>query len=64
MERWERAAALGLNPPVEESPAVPPNYPTTFDLHLTLHHQVRDILTTKEGTEDTRLIQNVLYDEV
>ena len=22
MERWERAAALGLNPPVEESPAI------------------------------------------
>ncbi|KAN0128824.1 DNA polymerase delta, subunit 4 domain containing protein [Lactarius tabidus] len=42
MERWERAAALGLNPPVE----------------------VREILTTKEGCEDARLIQNVLYDEV
>ncbi len=26
MERWERAAALGLNPPVEESPAVLLNF--------------------------------------
>jgi DNA polymerase delta subunit 4 len=42
MERWDRAATLGLNPPVE----------------------VREILTTKEGSEDVRLIQNVLYDEV
>ncbi|KAI9458434.1 DNA polymerase delta, subunit 4-domain-containing protein [Lactarius psammicola] len=40
MERWERAAVLGLNPPV------------------------REILMTKEGSEDARLIQNVLYDEV
>ncbi|KAI0287341.1 DNA polymerase delta, subunit 4-domain-containing protein [Russula brevipes] len=42
MERWERAAALGLNPPPE----------------------VREILMTKEGDEDPRLIQCVLYDEV
>ena len=27
MERWERAALLGLNPPVEESPAVLLNDP-------------------------------------
>ncbi|KAH9021424.1 DNA polymerase delta, subunit 4-domain-containing protein, partial [Lactarius pseudohatsudake] len=40
MERWERASALGLYPPV------------------------REILMTKEGSEDVRLIQNVLYDEV
>ncbi|KAH9057458.1 DNA polymerase delta, subunit 4-domain-containing protein [Lactarius vividus] len=46
MERWERASALGLDPPVEESPAV------------------REILMTKEGSEDARLIQNALYDEV
>ncbi|KAN0109117.1 DNA polymerase delta, subunit 4 domain containing protein [Russula decolorans] len=42
LERWERAAALGLNPPLE----------------------VREIMMTKEGSEDPRLIQNVLYDEV
>ncbi|KAH9958817.1 DNA polymerase delta, subunit 4-domain-containing protein, partial [Russula dissimulans] len=50
LERWERAAALGLNPPAEESPA-----------ELL---RVRDILMTKEGSEDPRLKQNVLHDEV
>jgi len=40
LERWERAAALGLNPPPE----------------------VREILMTKEGCRDTRLVQNVLHD--
>jgi DNA polymerase delta subunit 4 len=42
LERWERAAALGLNPPLE----------------------VREILMTKEGSEDSGLIQSVLYGEV
>ncbi|KAI0296546.1 DNA polymerase delta, subunit 4-domain-containing protein [Multifurca ochricompacta] len=42
LERWERAEALGLDPPAE----------------------VREILVTKEGHEDQRLIQNVLYEEV
>jgi len=42
LERWERAAALGLDPPAE----------------------VREILMTKEGSEDPRLKQNVLHGEV
>ncbi|KAI9455213.1 DNA polymerase delta, subunit 4-domain-containing protein [Russula earlei] len=42
LERWERAAALGLNPPPE----------------------VGEILMTKEGSEDSRLIQNVFHEEV
>ncbi|KAI0058858.1 hypothetical protein BV25DRAFT_1861294 [Artomyces pyxidatus] len=41
LERWERAAALGLNPPLE----------------------VREILSTKEGSED-RLAQSVFFNEV
>jgi len=39
MERWERAAVLGLKPPIE----------------------VRNILLTKQGSEDTRLVHPVFY---
>jgi len=42
MERWERAAAMGLNPPVE----------------------VREILLTKQGSEDTCLVHPVFYGQV
>ncbi|KAI0042734.1 hypothetical protein FA95DRAFT_1564020 [Auriscalpium vulgare] len=42
LERWERAAALGLNPPQE----------------------IYDILTTREGIEDVKLVRNVFYEEV
>ncbi|KAJ7781885.1 DNA polymerase delta, subunit 4-domain-containing protein [Mycena maculata] len=42
LQRWERASALGLNPPTE----------------------VRDILTTREGSKDPSYSQNVFYDQV
>jgi len=42
LERWERAAALGLNPPLE----------------------IRDILSTQQGTDQTEFSQCVFHDEV
>ncbi|KAF9269254.1 hypothetical protein L218DRAFT_1072873 [Marasmius fiardii PR-910] len=42
LERWERAEALGLKPPVE----------------------IRDILLTRQGIEDTDLAQNCLYGQL
>ncbi|KAJ7117713.1 DNA polymerase delta, subunit 4-domain-containing protein [Mycena epipterygia] len=42
LERWERASALGLNPPPE----------------------VRDILTTREGSKDTSYSQSVFFEQV
>ncbi|KAG7094172.1 hypothetical protein E1B28_007782 [Marasmius oreades] len=42
LERWERAEALGLKPPV----------------------QIRDILLTRQGIEDTDLAQNCLYGQL
>ena len=55
LERWERAEALGLNPPVEVCPnfSLFAQVPTCF--------QVRDILLTKEGVENA---QCVLHGEV
>ncbi|KAF5373284.1 hypothetical protein D9615_007379 [Tricholomella constricta] len=42
LDRWERATALGLNPPPE----------------------VKDILTTRQGTEQRELSESVLFNEV
>ncbi|KAI0923510.1 hypothetical protein AcV5_009032 [Taiwanofungus camphoratus] len=42
LQRWERAEALGLNPPPE----------------------VKEILLTREGSDDKRFSQCVFYDEV
>ncbi|KAF9072093.1 DNA polymerase delta, subunit 4-domain-containing protein [Rhodocollybia butyracea] len=41
IDRWERAQALGLNPPSE----------------------IRDILLTRQGIEDTTYAQNVFFDQ-
>ena len=64
LDRWERAYALGLNPPPE----------VRFPLRLTridsLHvkcmmlPQIKDILTTKEGSTDDQFSQSVFYGEV
>jgi hypothetical protein len=64
LERWERAAALGLNPPAAASPD---RFKAKFFRRSLLTicaspPQVREILMTKEGDED--LAQNVLYGEV
>jgi DNA polymerase delta subunit 4 len=63
LERWERAAALGLNPPLEGSPAKLTSFSEIVDLSW-VSPQVREILMSKEGSEDSRLVQCVLYDEV
>lgn len=61
LERWERAQALGLNPPPEvRQPFL------SHDRHLNLHPllQVKEILSTKEGSIDTQYTQSVFYGEV
>ena len=63
LERWDRADALGLNPPLEGSPAVLPIFSESVDLSY-VSPQVREILMSKEGSEDSRLVHSVLYDEV
>ena len=61
MQRWKRANALGLDPPIEvclffASP------PSTGRLRRIV--QVFEILSTKEGHEDQEYVQNVLYGEL
>ncbi|OBZ73719.1 DNA polymerase delta subunit 4 [Grifola frondosa] len=64
LERWERADALGLNPPPEVSLSQELLYapiPTSPSLCLV---QVKEILLTKEGSEDDEFSQCVFYGEV
>ena len=58
LERWERAEAFGLDPPVEVSPSRP------LPAQTQTSSQVRDILLTKEGTEKAEYAQCVLHGEV
>jgi DNA polymerase delta subunit 4 len=61
IERWERAASLGLNPPDE----VRARALSHFNMNTYLHcEQVRHILLTKEGVEKDEYSQSVLYGEV
>lgn len=64
LDRWERAYALGLNPPPEVS--FPPRLTHIDSLHvkcMTLL-QIKEILTTKEGSTDDQFSQSVFYGEV
>ena len=60
MERWERAKALGLSPPIEVC-----RFIIAFSCQAT-HGivEVFEILSTKEGHEDEEYVQNVLYGEL
>ena len=60
IQRWKRAKALGLNPPIEVCLLV------VLCLcvgRLRWATQVFEILSTKEGHEDQEYVQNVLYGE-
>ena len=59
MERWKRAKALGLNPPIEVC-----RFITAFLRQLRGTGQVFEILSTKEGHEDQEYVQNVLHGEL
>ena len=59
MQRWQRAKALGLNPPVEVRLLIVPR-PRVTEVDV----QVFEILSTKEGHEDQEYAQNVLYGEL
>jgi len=60
MQRWQRAKALGLNPPIEVR---------IFAFRHCVRRlrriiQVFEILSTKEGHEQQEYVQNVLYGEL
>jgi DNA polymerase delta subunit 4 len=59
LERWERANILGLNPPVAVCHDVVLNL-TLFDCLL----KVREILSTRQGSEDVSYSQSVFTGEV
>jgi DNA polymerase delta subunit 4 len=61
LERWERAASFGLNPPDEVCPCTPSR--TNINTLLLLD-QVRHILLTREGVDKDEYSQCVLYGEV
>jgi DNA polymerase delta subunit 4 len=64
LERWERASALGLNPPNEVDNAIPLvkhiKRPTSF----ICVSQVLEVLSTKQGVEQAQFSQSVFYEEV
>lgn len=62
LDRWERAQALGLNPPKE----VFDLYPSLFlrDVLSSMLLQVYDILNTKQGSTLDEYSQSVFHDQV
>ena len=62
IERWNRACALGLNPPTEVCSShcsSEGSWP-----HLPVRAQVRDILLTKEALTDVQYSYSVFHDQV
>ena len=62
IERWNRASALGLNPPIEVNSShcsSEGSWP-----HLLACAQVRDILLTKEALADVQYSYSVFHDQV
>ena len=62
LQRWERADALGLNPPIEVR--VTRSSPSLASIYSGSVPQVKEILMTKEATEKSDLAQCVFYGDV
>lgn len=63
LERWERAQALGLNPPPEVGCLfICIHFNTSYDLFSS--SQVREILLTEQGQTDAEIAHSVFYGRV